>query len=445
MSVVLGIDIGTSSLAALVYDPAAAEVLSIHRAPNDSTLETGDGRSEQDAQRIVAIAQDLLTLATASLAVPVRGFVCTGQMHGVLLVDEKLHPLTPLVTWQDQRTTEMIPDLRERARQSGAAQHGCDLHPGYMGATLAWYSKQERLPPGAFRACFIADYVGAALCGAESAADLVTDPTHAASSGLFDLDAGSWDASTVDALDIPMHLLPPIRSSGSPLDAARSGAIRGARRGAPIGDNQASVLGSAGTATPIGTTVVNIGTGSQISVVSPPPPDGSSMNPSIETRPYLTDQVLRVGASLNGGAAYELLGAFFSSAGIRGDILQWMNLRAGAAPPHCDGLVCKPHFYGERGREDIRGELLGLSSANLTPSNLCRAVLEGMIEELRELRNQIKVPTTRLLGSGNGIRRNEVLQWILSESFGMDLEISPGDEEAALGAALLAARIAEGN
>jgi len=441
MSTVLGIDIGTTSIAVLAYDTQEQKVLHTDTAANDATVESLPGRAEQDPQQIWRIVRRLVDRVLTAVGGTAIGAICAGQMHGAMLVDEAIRPLTPLVTWQDARTTDMVAELRSRLSGCGSSYRGCDIHPGYMGATLAWYVRQGALPVKTAHACFIADYITARLRGVESAEELVTDPSLAASSGLFDLQRGTWSSEALDALRIPASIMPQIRPSGE-----RLGPACGPDRtviGAPLGDNQASVLGCAGVDAPSGTCVINIGTGSQVSIVLdqgiPDPPAGD-----IEIRPYPGSRLLFVGASLNGGAAYALLRRFFAGAGRPGDVYQWMNEQASSVPPGCDGLVCVPRFHGERGSEDVRGELHSITETNLTPAHVCRAALEGMARSLRDLRDHAGVAVTRLVGSGNGIKRNPVLQRILRDTFGEELVLSHHDEEACLGAALLAAQMMKG-
>ena len=102
----VGIDIGTSSVAAVVID-GRGDVLTTRTVPNPSAGEpTGDGRHEQDADAILKAVNGLIDrcetfIRTRKLTLAAIGW--TGQMHGLVAVDRKLRALTPFVTWRDAR------------------------------------------------------------------------------------------------------------------------------------------------------------------------------------------------------------------------------------------------------------------------------------------------------------------------------------------------------
>jgi sedoheptulokinase len=165
----------------------------------------------------------------------------------------------------------------------------------------------------------------------------------------------------------------------------------------------------------------------------------------LEARPYLEGAHLLVGASLNGGSAYAALRDLFRSAGVeRGDLYAAMDGWARAVPKGCDGLVCEAGFWGERGRPDLTGTFRGLSPRTFTPGHLARAILEGMARNLHEIWIRAGSPSGDIVGSGNALRNNPLLREILTECIGADVDLADHREEAAVGAALLAARLIEG-
>jgi len=115
---------------------------------------------------------------------------------------------------------------------------------------------------------------------------------------------------------------------------------------------------------------------------------------------------------------------------------------AADVPPGCDGLACEPYFHGSRHDPDKRASFTGITAANLTPGHMARAVMEGMARtfaasyhRLRGLRG----PASLLAGAGNGLRANPLLCRMVEESFGLPLVLPAHREEAAYGAALVAA------
>ena len=103
--------------------------------------------------------------------------------------------------------------------------------------------------------------------------------------------------------------------------------------------------------------------------------------------------------------------------------------------------ILVPLFQGTRQDPSLRGSIGGLSTENFTPRHLVWAMLEGMVGELYQMYRQYLSAggnPVRLMGSGNGLRRNIHLQALFSERFGQTLAMSQCTEEAATGAALFA-------
>ena len=102
----VGVDIGTSSVAAVVVD-YKGEVLETRTVPNPSAGEpTENGRHEQNADAILKTVNGLIDACEAIVRarqLTLAGIGWTGQMHGLVAVDRKLHALTPFVTWRDAR------------------------------------------------------------------------------------------------------------------------------------------------------------------------------------------------------------------------------------------------------------------------------------------------------------------------------------------------------
>jgi sugar (pentulose or hexulose) kinase len=222
----------------------------------------------------------------------------------------------------------------------------------------------------------------------------------------------------------------------------------GLRDGAPVavgcGDNQASFAGSVADSS--ASVLVNIGTGAQVSAWVPT----YLAVQTVDTRPHLDGGFLLVGAPLCGGLSYALLRIFFDMVGKQifrlgeeEDFYDTMTALAASAPSGADGLRCEPLFTGTRLEPDRRAAFSGITPANFTPGHFARAVLEGIAEQVHlhyadMLEAGIK-PRTQLVCSGNGVRRNALLAAILCKTFGMPMRLTATQEEAAFGAALVAA------
>jgi sugar (pentulose or hexulose) kinase len=460
MPLVLGIDVGTTTITALALDAANGAVLAVCTAPNAAeTTAPADkirGNSEWDVRSMARTACECLRQVAERLGErrqEVVGIGITGQQHGIVVVDRALAPLTPFINWQDRRAEAIDPATgktyvqraAERMGPDAPSRTGCRLAAGYAAVTLYWMKEKGVLPPNG-TACFVMDYLGAFLTGQPP----VTDPTCAASSGVLNLPAGDWDSDLLEALELPPSLFPTVRPSGERLGelTTESAQATGLPLGVPvfvgIGDNQASFLGS--VADRADSVLVNVGTGGQVAAFV----DHFVYDPALETRPFPGGGFLLVCAGLSGGRVYALLERFFRQVGT--DLLGQtassalypiMNRLAAQVPAGADGLRCEPFFSGTRADPNLRASWTGMSAENFTPGHLTRALLEGMARAFRRgyesVRRHGSGPRHRLIGAGNGMRENPLLANLVAREFDLPLFHPLHREEAAFGAALVAA------
>lgn len=448
---ILSVDLGTTKLCAAAVDPETAVPLAIRSRPNDSQVAClPDDLHEQDPTRTVNLCLDLIRQVLADDAAAGRqvdAIGISGQMHGVLLVDRDLRPLTNLITWRDRRTARSGEpgSITESLSLLGPEVHqrtGCQLGVGYGGATLRWLDSNGYLPTQC-TALTIASYLAAVLTGVPA-----LEETHAASWGIFDLTSYQWDGECIERLALPRRVLPEVRRSSEPLapvtDAIRDslGIAGAAAVCSPIGDAQASVIGAAGFSPD--TIVLNLGTGGQISI----PRADYAYNEELDAWPLPFGTFLQLGAALCGGWSYAYLRQFYQSVvrelcGVElsdEDAYERMNALAAASPPGSGGLTADTRFSGTRKDESIKGSVTGMDTSNLTPANLSRAVLEGLVRELHSMWLTSGVQSTsRLVASGNAVRNNPALRSVIARIFDVDCRMSALPEEAARGAGYAAA------
>jgi sugar (pentulose or hexulose) kinase len=415
------------------------------------------GRHEQAPDRLLELAVGLLSEIRVRLgdkASDVRGIGFSGQMHGALLVDGDLQPVTNLVTWQDQRGAEQFPGTKHSCLDECISRVGrqtferAAISPatGYMGVTLFCLKESSGLPRSARYALMCHDWLAARLAACEPA----TDPTDAASSGLYDVRERRWAKPICEALSLDTRLLPPVREAGDALGRVHSDFTKATGLPSettvhvPLGDNQASVLAS--MSDPMSEVLLNIGTGAQTSAVT----DLFFTAPDIEPRPFPGRKVLACGAGLCGGAAFRYLAEHYAQA-IREltgadvpvpQVLTKLVELAAEVPAGSHGLRIDPFFQGKRSAPSVRGAMSGMGTDNNSPGAWARALTEGMARSLAgHYETMLKAglePRRRLVASGNALRLNPVLRQAASDAFGMPLAMPAWDEEAACGAALAA-------
>ena len=453
----IGLDIGTTSLSAVALDPATGRQLGHRTVANRAGSSPGSGLAELDLSRLFELTVQCLAglVAQAGLTpAAVQGIGVTGQQHGVALIRPNAVPAAPAITWQDLRVQQPLPGtgtpVLERFIAAAGGREafrntGCLPAAGFLGPSLYWLALQDALPDPPVTACFIPDAVVSFLTGAAT----VCEPTLAASSGIFDIRANCWESTLLERLNLPARLFPPVGRAGDVVGGLRrelaeeTGLTSGTAVTIALGDNQASFIGSAQE--PARSLLLNVGTGGQISART----DSFRFIPGLENRPFPGGQYLLIGGGLFGGRSYAYLERFFQQVGahlldaeLPADLYTRMTELATTVPAGSDGLRCEPFFTGSRTDPTLRASFSGLSPDNFTPAHFARALLEGMADGFYAFFEQMKpVVGTRplLVGSGNGVRHNRLLARILARRFEKPLLIPSHTEEAAVGAAVAAA------
>ncbi len=438
MDIILSLDIGTSKIAAVAFDCCSYENVAVVSVVNKGTISgLPEGRHEQSPEIIRGQCLELLQQLVGSnkfVGDDVKAIAISGQMHGTLLVDSELKPLTNLITWCDQRAVNLTERINGHAWP--VERTGCYLRPGYGGATLALLTAENQIPRCA-TALTIADFIAAKLCGVAA-----TEPTHAASWGIMNIRDNCWDREIVERLQIPHEILPAINNSSSVLGTliCDIGLSQCVRVCSPLGDNQASFIGTCGLKND--TLLLNLGTGGQISL----PTGNFSVQESLETRPMPFGNFLLVGASLCGGRSFALLKDFFKETVYKFTgkklkdeelyrIMDTMTMETEQP------LIVDTRFGGTRINPLVRGSVSGIGTDNFTPGTLSLGFIHGMIKELCAMVPPERFKDfTKVMASGNAVRKSPIAQKLIAEESGLECELINSGEEAATGAAMAVAR-----
>lgn len=431
-----GIDLGTTTICGTVIDARTGRLIEACTVPNPGALRGGSAwERTQDPAAILRTAEGIL----ARFLRRHRGIGAigvTGQMHGMLYVNAAGRAIGPLHTWEDGRG-----NLPARGRHGASlaaqlsARTGHPLASGFGLVTHAYNLAHGLVPRAAAALCTIGDYVAMRLANALRP---VLDPSNAASLGGFDAEHLRFDLPALARAGLATDLLPEVAGGVRPLGLA-TGRVPVCTA---IGDNQASFIGSVADAD--ASALVNIGTGSQISVHL----RRFRRVTGLDTRPFPGGGWLLVGAPLCGGRSLSLLRDFFAAT-VRfaggepaDDLFERMakvdpEALPGGTPPAVDA-----RFNGTRAKPGLRGAITGLAPANFTPAHLVAAFESAVVAELHDL--YLKVPAARrrtvrsIVGSGNAVRLNPAIRTILRRTFGGRLIVPAHREEAARGAAIAA-------
>ena len=405
----IGIDIGTTSVCGILIDAATGCVENSVTKNSNAFIEgCAEWEKIQSVDRIMGVATDILEYLTAE-----NNDICvigvTGQMHGIVYTDKNGNAVSPLYTWQDERGN--LP-----YRDTTYAKY-LNSFSGYGNVTDFYNVKNGIKPKNAESYCTIQDYFVMQLCGLKKP---VMHTSDAASLGCYDLENNRFNYACMAEITGDYRI---------------AGEYKGIPVSIAIGDNQSSVFS---TLTDENDVLVNIGTGSQISVIS----DKIADSVQIETRPYFEGKYLLAGAALCGGRAYSLLKSFYADTFgyIKklddDEIYKIMNNMLKTAKKSTFRVDTR--FAGTRLNPAVTGSISGITTENLTPESLTYGVLCGMADELLDMYRQMNVKKSGIVGSGNGIRKNKALVKIFEEKLAAKMKIPKHVEEAAVGAAMFA-------
>lgn len=446
----LGIDIGTSSISVIVFSAQERRVLATESAEHNAYITSPRWEErEQDLGIIESCLAAQISRVMSRSGVSVDAIGVSAQMHGVLGLDESGAAITNLVTWQDKSGS--LPwggsTLLEEMRLRAGSEH--KIAPGYGLVTLFKWKYLDRIGELKYF-CTLGDYIVMKLTGN---ATPVMDETMADSVGGFSQKTHSWDLQVLENLGLPAEVFPPVASPGAlagrvPAEIPGVPLQPGTAVGVAVGDNQASFVGCV-PANSRGL-LVNIGTGAQISFFLSLT-EAEELEKSVDgfdatVRPYFGSGRI-LACSTSGGAILAVLHEFFVSCGTElfglsdtaARLGLWDRMFEGAALAQpAEGLVVAPFLEGLRSQPDLRGGISGVNSQNLRPGILLNAALEALVKTLLEMvPPSVLTKTEKLIGSGNALLRNAVLQEIVAREFGRSLLLSPYAEAAALGSALL--------
>jgi glycerol kinase len=404
MTLVAGLDQGTSSTRCVVLDDALDEVGSA--AVPVACSFAGPGFVEQDPEALVASAVAAIEGAGAR---EVAALGIANQTETFVVWDRSTgRAVHPAVVWQDRRTDDACAALHEHAALV-RDRTGLELDATFPATKLRWvldHADGDDLAYGD-----VASWLLHRLAGVH-----VTDAGNAGRSLLCPLGGDDWDDELLDLFGIPRALMPPIVDS----DAIEA-TVEGMPVRAAAGDQQASLFGL--RCWEPGTAKVTLGTGAFV------------LANAGETPPRPPDGIIASCAWRRAGRTTYALEGFIPTAGAAVD---WFA-RIGALPPAGEldplfaesrpGPVCVPVLTG------ARGALLGLDLGT-TRADLARAVVDGVLHQVADAIEAIGgLDTLRIDG---GLSRSGWTAQRLADLAGVTVQRTARPDSTALGAATLA-------
>jgi len=426
----LGLDLGTSSLKALLLRPDGSVVA--EASASYPTFAPTPGAAEQDPDDWwrAAVSATRAVLAQAG-ATTVSSIGLAGQMHTFVLVDAGGASVRPAISWMDTRASALLPDIAARVDAAGLRDELAN--PVVVGLTLpplVWLARHEGASLAAARTLLGAkDWLRYRLTG-----ELAADVTDASATLLFDVAQRRWSHATCTAFDLDPALLPPLGEPGELAGQLSAGAATelGLAAGIPVafgaGDAQAAALGMGKVRA--GDTQLMVGTGAQPSLVLAAAPTrdlGRGLHTFCHVQGWLLQaSVNNAGAAL--GWVRELLG------------LDWAELYGAleALPPSAPLFV--PYLTGERAgllKGYARGGWLGLEPGH-GRRDLAAAAVAGVVGGIALGLELVASghDSGPVCAAGGGLRHAAFAQ-ALADASGRTLEVRDAGAASAIGAALL--------
>jgi xylulokinase len=239
--VYLGIDIGTSSVKAVLIDDS--DDIVAQAATSLTVSRPQPGFSEQNPEDWWQASVGAVRALPQTHRDAVRAVGLSGQMHGATLLDAQDRPLRPAILWNDGRSARECVDLETRV-PSARAITGNIVMPGFTAPKLLWVQKHE---PEIFRrtACVLLpkDYVRLRLTGAK-----LSDLSDASGTSWLDVGRRDWSDSMLEATGLTRGNMPGLVEGSAPAGTLTAAAAE--QLGLPRvivagggGDNAASAVG----------------------------------------------------------------------------------------------------------------------------------------------------------------------------------------------------------
>jgi xylulokinase len=440
MDYFLGIDTSTTSSKALLID-AGGQVIAVETSPH--TLQTPKPLwSEQNPsewwEAVSASIKSVLKKAGIS-GERVAAVGLTGQMHGLVLLDEAGNVLRPAILWNDQRTQSQCDEIHRRiGREKFIQITGNVALTGFTAPKILWVKENEpEVFAKARHVLLPKDYIRYKLTG-----EYAMDKADGAGTVLFDLKSRTWSDEVLRALEIDPAWMP--RTFEGPEFTGRvseeAASMTGLKAGTPVaagGGDQAAQAVGVGAVEP-GIVGLTVGTSGVVFATTPSAliePDGR-LHAFCHAVPGM----------------WHFMGVMLSAAGS----LQWYRdtlapemsfdgllKEAESVPAGCEGLQFLPYLSGERTPHPdpfARGAFIGLTLRH-GRGHMTRAVLEGVAFGLKDSFTLIQSAglgaITQVRASGGGTK-GALWRQILASALEAELVTVNTSEGAAFGAALLA-------
>lgn len=439
MKFVIGIDLGTSAIKALLVNQRGEVLAEVSK--EYPLYQPQSGYSEQNPEdwvkQTVAALHDLVVTSKVN-PLDIEGLSYSGQMHGLVLLDENYQVLRNAILWNDTRTTKQCQKITQTLGErllditKNAALEGFTL------PKLLWVKEHEpELFKKAVTFLLPKDYLRLRMTGS-----IAMDYSDAAGTLLLNVVDGTWSKEICHAFELPESMCPPLVESAAFIgtltpDIARETGLSVATKVFAGGaDNACGAIG-AGILSE-GKTMCSIGTsGVVLSYEEDKERDFRGKVHFFNHAKSATYYTM--GVTLAAGFSLSWLKNTFAPRESYEEFLE----NVGQSPIGSNGLVFTPYLVGERtpyADAMIRGSFIGVDGS-MQRSDFVRAVLEGITFSLNDsiemFRQEGKIVDT-IVSIGGGAKNNAWLQ-MQADIFNATIFKLENEQGPGMGAAMLAA------
>lgn len=443
MRTLLGIDIGTSSLKAMLLNIESGEMYVKRRKYSVSIPEENCAEQDPDLwwESLVDICKEFRhDQNTKEQFQAVEGISFSGQMHGLICVDCNGDSIRPAIIWLDHRASKELDEIYLKLSETDIRSI---LHnricAGFAFPSLLWVKEHE--PENYKRICKMfqpKDYIRFRITG-----KMGTDVTDASATGIYDVGKRDWAWNIIKRFDLDDSIFPDCHESGETAGYVTGECARltGLREGIPViygcGDQMAQSIGNG--VYKEGKLISNIGTGGQVSAYS---------------NHFVSDEKMRTNTFCHAvGKGYSVFGATLNC----GNSLNWLcdkilemkngkfeqcTQLAEEITPGSEGIIYLPYLTGERTPvmdNEAKGVYFGLKLQH-DKRHLIRATMEGIIYSLKDcllVLQQLGIDSDQIIASGGGAGSELFLQ-LQADIFEKEIKVCRVSEQACLGACILA-------
>lgn len=436
----LGIDLGTSSVKIIIMNDGGEVIESASKTYPITYPQIGwaEQNPEDWWNGTKEGIKELLNRGTIK-AEDINGIGISGQMHGLVILDEKNEVLMPAILWCDQRTEKQCDYLNNEFGQDKLSKlTGNKALTGFTIPKVLWVKENKpEIYNKISHMMLPKDYINFKLTG-----NLASDVSDASGTLMFDVEKRRWSKEMIELLEIDRKVLPKVYESWEVIGNiseevsneiglnTKTVVVAGA------GDQAAGAVGTGTTDT--GVVSVAMGTSGVVFACD---------------EKFSVDKENRLHSFCHSNGKWHQMGVMLSGASC----LQWwaetvnsdipntyetLLAEAGESPIGSNRLFFLPYLMGERtphSDANAKGSFIGLNMTHKR-GDMTRAILEGVCFGLRDsleiLKNLgVEVKQVRVNGGG---ARTKLWRQILADIFNLDVCVINSTEGPAYGGAILA-------